>query len=990
MNDAKRAALHINTARKLGPFFDVRFTIFCQDKTQEQISKSANVTQGKSLTLMNFVEFQKNYTAARKYDQLTRVLMHRFWNNLLSHSVKLTVVSPAIDEIDKASSKAKVAYEALIEKFSHSVDLLKSFASFLEDVLGENEKAAEYRKRALREMRKKSKRAKKRRKLLEREGVSSLEQDNEQEEAMQVFENDRAQRNHLEQSDESMGTVGAAMLSLSTDVVFTLSLILLIIVSVFDITVFNHQEELLHDLVISGQRIVAVSQINHVTGGNRFEELTQLNLEVESHNTFQLGSTVVDVIGKLIGFLIGYSGLINFDAVNYKVSFTVPFSQLLPTSPSIIPSILLKVPTIISRILSQLSFHHNPTAIDSLSEALSVNSLSEYSTLVHRFSLELGFRLFFVGLLCFICISLFIYILIGPLKFVLSRVQYNRNVALNLLLRIPKNIIQHIIATRFVDEDARGIPNEHPVGSLDLSAISVDNLPSLNLSSTSESANQTAMTSSRDLTSSGGGKMSSSTQRVSDSRSKSTSRDRDSAEITVLVSHSPSGSGPSSSENSVNSYGSFTSHQQLSKSKSSKSSQSIGSSQPDSPRLTSSSPSSQQPVLVPVKRHLKQDSSKALTAFNVMSNKHLKSSVSRGQFDVWKKNPSIKQKINLFLKQGLLNFLRVTSLIMVLIGAFFVLQSRSTTESFLKRNQLSLDAVTSVHNVTFHRINHLEWSTIGYLTGQKRVYLDEFLKSIAVFPDLTYFPEVFSMFSKSDYTHLNSLSQVTSIFENWCRSLLKISKSSNVNDFDVVEFNAITNDVKIPDERFFGFPRTFSHFLNNSAHLHVSGTGDLISSSISSVTSRDFSSLIKNIQILGKNFEVKATELVNINRFDHAANLIAFTLYAVWILIIFIGLVCVIFVITTRASINTSKLFSNLHFRVKKFSFRTFVMFLVIILLILLCLSMFLYNRYNVSNSVSRIDSANNLQLTQNRLIDELYSLSRSTVDFALLASIRR
>ncbi|KAL0208193.1 hypothetical protein P9112_010780 [Eukaryota sp. TZLM1-RC] len=834
-SDAKKAALHLNSARKLGPFFDVRFTIFCQDKTQEQISKSANITQGKSLTLMNFVEFQKNYTAARKYDQLTRLLMQRFWSNLLSSTVKLAVLSPAIDEIDRAANKAKQAYEALVEKFSHSVDLLKSFASFLEEVLGEKDRASEYRKRAMREMKKKKRRAKKRRKLLEDQGPSGLEEENEEEDAMQIIEHDRANQNY-EHSEDAVGTVGSIELKTSSvslrgkplvnilatrvNLVFMLLITISVFVAIVDVGIYNQQRSLIEQFSELSARTVGVAGLNYeLTQSNDqsdsddfLENLGNLNLLVASR--FSSGTSNWSFYNYLSSFI--HSVFASLDDISHEFSAEFPLLSVKfnnrdqSSSPSKILVTYSRLLSAVSSSISRLKQLIQSNAIDNQSDSINqfndstiddsatsiykstINTLSasvsETISFLSLISTQISHRIVFVALFYFISIFLLIYILFGPLRFVITRIQYNRNVALNLLLKIPKPVVHHILSTKFVDEDQRGIPNEPPSISMDFSQN--------NYSEGLSESHSTVLNSYNDPTSSTG-MMTSSPRNQSPSNTSSRSHRGSKSEVSLDVSGRSSNSDRSD----------------------------------------------------PRKPSINKNSSSNLTPYNVMStaslgskrNLHSKSSklfkVIRNRYSDW-----ISDSRFFYYLSFLIGVVLIT---LVFFSFPFVVDCANFVANYNQFARFKL----SIYNNTISRTENLSQLSKRFVLSNHETDLHSYLSVATTFPRLDQNPAIFDLLPRHHHV-IRSFIQREHLFEQWTSSLVKSTATTPINQFKMLTWHSIDDVISGSDDLLTASHlKAHSHLLNQSEV--VFGSQHLNEVAQNSLTSQDFSSLKSSLNFIG-------------------------------------------------------------------------------------------------------------------------------------------
>lgn len=154
--DADHATAQTDHARHMRPPIDVRFLLYTNDREREQTASALGDTGG-TMNVMAYVEFQKNYRTAKKFDWVARKLHLRFWSILVAGSrgraPRLSRLSDALNKIEHAELKGSTAYERLVQKFPNSAVLLAAYADYLDDVKRQPAQARLYRDRLDRMMR---------------------------------------------------------------------------------------------------------------------------------------------------------------------------------------------------------------------------------------------------------------------------------------------------------------------------------------------------------------------------------------------------------------------------------------------------------------------------------------------------------------------------------------------------------------------------------------------------------------------------------------------------------------------------------------------------------------------------------------------------------------------------------------------------------------------------------------------------------------------
>jgi hypothetical protein len=101
----------------LDPNFDIRFLLFCRQMDSEQKSATANVISGMDkLDLLQYVEFQRSYTEAKRYHAKCVASVQQFWILFLSSNVKFSSFESAVRMIITNTRRADTFYRSLLSR----------------------------------------------------------------------------------------------------------------------------------------------------------------------------------------------------------------------------------------------------------------------------------------------------------------------------------------------------------------------------------------------------------------------------------------------------------------------------------------------------------------------------------------------------------------------------------------------------------------------------------------------------------------------------------------------------------------------------------------------------------------------------------------------------------------------------------------------------------------------------------------------------------
>ncbi|KAI9188701.1 hypothetical protein H9P43_000122 [Blastocladiella emersonii ATCC 22665] len=137
------------TVKNLEPSFGVRFLLFCRFIDAEQKVATANVVSGTAkLDLLQYVEFQRNVTEARRYHAKCVDSIQQFWILFLSKKIRFQSFESAVRTIITNTKRADDFYKQLLSRYPKATHILRSYANFAKLVLNDQDLAATYNAQA--------------------------------------------------------------------------------------------------------------------------------------------------------------------------------------------------------------------------------------------------------------------------------------------------------------------------------------------------------------------------------------------------------------------------------------------------------------------------------------------------------------------------------------------------------------------------------------------------------------------------------------------------------------------------------------------------------------------------------------------------------------------------------------------------------------------------------------------------------------------------
>ncbi|KAI9183560.1 hypothetical protein H9P43_004478 [Blastocladiella emersonii ATCC 22665] len=129
----------------LSPSLSARFFLFCRDMDREQKSATKNVISGTDrLDLLQYVEFQRSYTEAKRYHAKCVASIQQFWILFLSRRVQFQAFEAAVRLIITNTRRADEFYRQLLSRYPKATHILKAYSNFARLVLNDSELADTY------------------------------------------------------------------------------------------------------------------------------------------------------------------------------------------------------------------------------------------------------------------------------------------------------------------------------------------------------------------------------------------------------------------------------------------------------------------------------------------------------------------------------------------------------------------------------------------------------------------------------------------------------------------------------------------------------------------------------------------------------------------------------------------------------------------------------------------------------------------------------
>ncbi|KAI9149816.1 hypothetical protein H9P43_009995 [Blastocladiella emersonii ATCC 22665] len=130
---------------QLEPSLAQRFLLFCRSMDHEQKAATQDVIAGMDkLDLLQYVEFQRSYTEAKRYHAKCVDSIQQFWVLLLSRRVQFKAFEASVRAIMTNTSRADEFYKQLLSRYPKAAHILQAYSDFSRLVLNDSELSATY------------------------------------------------------------------------------------------------------------------------------------------------------------------------------------------------------------------------------------------------------------------------------------------------------------------------------------------------------------------------------------------------------------------------------------------------------------------------------------------------------------------------------------------------------------------------------------------------------------------------------------------------------------------------------------------------------------------------------------------------------------------------------------------------------------------------------------------------------------------------------
>ena len=147
-NDVNAFTDQLTDVETLNPPFLIRFLLFkriTECKIQASSKKGENDA---SLDMVAFVEFQKYFGEAQRFNNRAIRALRQFWTLFLQPTITTSEFIKYAKSIETQTQKALSLYKSLIVRYPKQTYLVSSYAYFLELVVNNGEEASLYHRRA--------------------------------------------------------------------------------------------------------------------------------------------------------------------------------------------------------------------------------------------------------------------------------------------------------------------------------------------------------------------------------------------------------------------------------------------------------------------------------------------------------------------------------------------------------------------------------------------------------------------------------------------------------------------------------------------------------------------------------------------------------------------------------------------------------------------------------------------------------------------------
>ncbi len=151
-DDSSLVKAQMDVIKTLNPTFSVRFALYKREMEAKQKGNSTSSNKSgdneDSLDLVAYVEFQKYYLEAQRYNAAAVDAIREFWSLFLQPEVTFVAFNNAARNIESQTAKALATYKTLLIRYPKHVAILTSYGYFLDLVMHNGEEAQKYHRRA--------------------------------------------------------------------------------------------------------------------------------------------------------------------------------------------------------------------------------------------------------------------------------------------------------------------------------------------------------------------------------------------------------------------------------------------------------------------------------------------------------------------------------------------------------------------------------------------------------------------------------------------------------------------------------------------------------------------------------------------------------------------------------------------------------------------------------------------------------------------------
>ncbi|KAJ3090546.1 hypothetical protein HK102_003406 [Quaeritorhiza haematococci] len=133
---------------KMHPSFLVRFFLFKMNQKSKQKNAAMKARKDDAMDLVSYVEFQKYYQEAQRYNNKAVTAIRYFWSLFLRSKITFSTFNNAAEAVETHTKRANEVYQILLAKYPKVPQIVSSYAHFLEICMNDPEQAERYHRHA--------------------------------------------------------------------------------------------------------------------------------------------------------------------------------------------------------------------------------------------------------------------------------------------------------------------------------------------------------------------------------------------------------------------------------------------------------------------------------------------------------------------------------------------------------------------------------------------------------------------------------------------------------------------------------------------------------------------------------------------------------------------------------------------------------------------------------------------------------------------------